>query len=353
MTSRSASLSLDLVPRFGAAPPLGRGLAGAVVAALTVVSGVAVAANFSLLGEYVPASFSESTLVWLPPTARPAPESPAAEPELPPPGGERELVVRPPAAVPIALEVAGTVRDANAMFDARDFDLEAVRAGAPVPRVFITAMPADVAAIPTVEGKRQFFYRALLPAILQVNEAIERDRKHLNYIASRQAQGLAVTEADQAWLAALAKRYKTKDGDVAELLRRVDVVPPSLAIAQAIIETGWGASAAARRLNALYGQIGGDGTSTARLASFANIQESVAAYVHNLNTHFAYGGFRDLRGRMRAEAAPIDAEKLAATLTRYSELGAVYTREVQGLIRRERLAEYDGARLAADARLTP
>jgi Bax protein len=140
---------------------------------------------------------------------------------------------------------------------------------------------------------------------------------------------------------------------VAELLRRVDVVPPSLAIAQAIIETGWGASAAARRLNALYGQLGGDGSSVARLASFANIQESVAAYVHNLNTHFAYAGFRDLRQRMRAAGQPIDAEKLAATLTRYSELGAVYTREVQGLIRRERLAEYDAARLAAAQRLTP
>lgn len=351
MTTRTLALALDLSPRFAAAPALGRGLAGALAAAISVVSGVAVAANFALLREYVPAASSESTLVWMPPSARPA--EPGVEPELPPAGAEREVVVRPPVATRISLEVAGTVRDANAMFDARDFDLEAVRGGAAVPRVFITAMPADVAAIPTVEGKRVFFFRALLPAILAVNERIEQDRKHLNYVQSRLERGLEITEADRAWLAGLAKQYKTKDGDIAELLKRVDIVPPSLAIAQAIIETGWGASAAARRLNALYGQIGGDGTSTARLASFANIQDSVAAYVANLNTHFAYGGFRDLRAKMRADGQPIDAERLAATLTRYSELGAVYTREVQGLIRRERLAEYDAARLAESGRAEP
>ena len=153
----------------------------------------------------------------------------------------------------------------------------------------------------------------------------------------------------------MADRYKIngKSGkiDWVALLERVDTVPASLALAQSIVETGWGASAPARRSNALFGMIGGDGTDTARLAGFDSLYASVAAYVHNLNTYGAYGDFRRQRAAQRVEGRAPDGHALANTLQRYSELGAEYTRHIQGVIEREGLRLFDHSQLIfADGR---
>ncbi len=232
-----------------------------------------------------------------------------------------------------------------AALDSSYFTLAGVRAGAPVPRIFIAGMPQDIGAIPSIEGKRSAFIRAVLPLILSVNEKIEEERRYLIELKQRHDAGQTISPTDQAWLALLAQRYKTKDGDWAALLERVDIVPPSLAIAQSIVESGWGSSAPARRMNALFGMIGGDGTTTAVLASYRSAHDSVAAYVHNLNTLFAYGAFRKQRELMREAGKAPDGHALAGTLLRYSELGAEYTRHIQMVINKENLAALDAARL--------
>jgi Bax protein len=239
----------------------------------------------------------------------------------------------------------GTTKTLMAALDSREFSLVAVRAGAPVPRIIVAAMPPDIGAIATVEGKRSAFIRSMLPLILAANERIEEERRYLVELKQRHEAGKALAPTDQAWLALLAQRYKTKPGDWAALLERVDIVPPSLAIAQSIVESGWGSSAPARRMNALFGMIGGDGTTTAVLASYRSAYDSVAAYTHNLNTLFAYGTFRKLRQQMRDDGRRPDGQALAGTLLRYSELGAEYTRHIQLVIQKEDLAAFDAARL--------
>ncbi len=91
--------------------------------------------------------------------------------------------------------------------------------------------------------------------------------------------------------------------------------------------------------------IGGDGTDTAKLAAFASLYESVAAYVHNLNTYLAYGDFRKQRAALRVEGKAPEGHALALTLQRYSELGLDYTRHIQAVIEKESLAPFDGAQL--------
>ena len=63
----------------------------------------------------------------------------------------------------------------------------------------------------------------------------------------------------RAWVERLADRYAVRGtlehpGRRAVLMRRVDVVPPALAVAQAAIESGWGTSRFAQQGNALFGQ---------------------------------------------------------------------------------------------------
>jgi Bax protein len=126
-------------------------------------------------------------------------------------------------------------------------------------------------------------------------------------------------------------------------------VPPSLALAQSIVETGWGTSPPARRSNALFGMIGGDGTDTAKLAAFENIYASIAAYAHNLNTFGAYRDFRRQRAALRVEHKSPEGHALAMTLQRYSELGFIYTRHIQAVIEKESLSAFDDAQLRPSA----
>jgi Bax protein len=254
---------------------------------------------------------------------------------------------------PVALLfIDNSVKRVSAAFDTQEFNLAAVRRGARVPRVFVATLPQDIDQLRTVADKRNTFIRALLPMILAVNERIAADRRYLIELRRRIDAGETLPPADEAWLKAIVERYKVtsrgKRIDWVALLERVDVVPPSLALAQSIVETGWGSSAPARRSNALFGMIGGDGTDTAKLAAFETLYASVNAYVHNLNTFLAYGDFRRQRAGLRVEGKSPEGTALAMTLQRYSELGLEYTRHIQAVIEKEGLAPFDDAQLSID-----
>jgi Bax protein len=256
---------------------------------------------------------------------------------------------RPPVAV---MFLDNSVKRVSAAFDTQEFNLAAVRRGARVPRVFVAALPQDIDQLRTVNDKRNTFIRAVLPMILAVNERIAAERRYLIELKRRLDAGETLPQLDEAWIRATAERYKVtsrgKRIDWTVLLERIDVVPPSLALAQSIVETGWGTSAPARRSNALFGMIGGDGSDTAKLAAFENLYASVAAYVHNLNTFPPYNDFRKQRAGLRVEGKSPEGRALAMTLLRYSELGLEYTRHIQAVIEKESLAPFDDAQLAVE-----
>ena len=56
------------------------------------------------------------------------------------------------------------------------------------------------------------------------------------------------------WLFELSEKYESNDSNLGNLLIKVDIVPISLALAQAAIESGWGTSRYSREGNAIYGQ---------------------------------------------------------------------------------------------------
>ena len=140
-------------------------------------------------------------------------------------------------------------------------------------------------------------------------------------------------------------------------LRRLDVVPPALAIAQAAAESGWGTSRFAHKGNAVFGQRTwnrGKGLVPRRrdadqrheVKSFSDIGDSVRAYMMNLNCHPAYESYRRTRAEMRAAGAAFDSTKLARALTRYAEIGEAYVAILHRIIRVNRLRELDRATLS-------
>ncbi|WP_343713830.1 glucosaminidase domain-containing protein [Inquilinus sp.] len=232
------------------------------------------------------------------------------------------------------------------IFDSADYALADVRDGeADVPRLLVEAMPGDLRHLDSTDLRKDVFFNALLPLVLRVNEDIRHDRDRLLALQGLQRLGLAPSAESRAWLTELSERYDVADGDIDALLLRVDVIPPSLALGQAAVESGWGTSYSAQRRNALFGQTAG---SAVRYAAFDRLIDGVASYARNLNTHPAYAGFRARRAALRAARLELDGYDLASTLTRYSTRGTAYIRDVRAMIRGNDLAELDSARLAAD-----
>ena len=77
------------------------------------------------------------------------------------------------------------------------------------------------------------------------------DRKKLK-ILSKEKNLLQIIE--KQWLRQKLLEYKVKKGDLKQLLIRMDIIPTSIALAQAAKESGWGTSRFALEGNAIFGQ---------------------------------------------------------------------------------------------------
>jgi Bax protein len=242
-------------------------------------------------------------------------------------------------------------------FEDADYDLALVRDGLElVPRRYVASLPPDLEAIESADERKQLFIKAVLPVILRVNEEIETARRRAESLAEAVKRGDALKFADRLWLDAQYARYEVGAGEIDELLNRIDVIPPSLAIAQAAEESGWGTSRFAREGNALYGQythpdgpgiepMSEEAIGRYRIRSYDSLYETVRSYALNLNHHKAYEKFRALRAELRGAAAPLDGHKLAGTLTRYSERGKAYIKTIRVIMKENGLRHFDGVRL--------
>jgi len=260
-------------------------------------------------------------------------------------------------------------KDVLDLFERLNYTPEAWQAGIrEIPRVFLTMIGDRWGKTTTKEIdvllKKQLFFRGIAPLILRANELIMKDRKRLEDIRSEFKEKNLLDETDRIWLEKLSGLYKVKSSGeevtlsmMEELWKKVDIVPPSLALGQAAEESGWGTSRFAGAGNAIYGQwtwgknamvpeeqrkeLGNYG-----IAAFESIQESVSAYMLNLNTHNAYSNLRNKRAELRANGQKITGSILAEQLTRYSERGEEYVKGLKSLMEYNRLGPVDDAYLS-------
>jgi Bax protein len=260
-------------------------------------------------------------------------------------------------------------KDVLALFDRLGYTQKAWQAGIrEIPRVYLADVPDTwrerSANKLSVADKKRLFFRLIAPIVLRINELILEDRARAKELTERLAQGQSVTPDDQAWLTELAVKYKVLestnerlDSDAfAELLIRVDVIPPSLSLAQAAIESGWGTSRFAEEGNSLFGQwTWGKGLRPAeqrtsslgdyRMAAFDSTGQAAYSYALNLNTERAYHDLRLKRADLRRQGLRMSGTVLAETLVNYSERGQAYVDDLKALIRENGLDAADDAYL--------
>ena len=136
---------------------------------------------------------------------------------------------------------------------------------------------------------------------------------------------------------------------------RMDVIPVSIALAQAANESGWGTSRFALEGNALFGQwtwskkgispADKDPDKTHKVLQFQILKASVRAYKNNLNTHNAYKEFREERAKLREKNKEIIGSDLTEHLQRYSAIGEKYVSILEDIIEKNSLTDFDKSNL--------
>ncbi|OHC74894.1 MAG: hypothetical protein A3G18_01020 [Rhodospirillales bacterium RIFCSPLOWO2_12_FULL_58_28] len=237
-----------------------------------------------------------------------------------------------------------------------------------VPRIFIASLPSDMSDIRENEVRKLVFFKSILPLVLHANEEISAERRRLWQLRYQIVMGEGVDPIDRLWLEVMTERYRVKEAAIGvelidSLLRCADVIPPSLALAQAAEESGWGTSRYVREGNAIFGQWAfspsGNLTPGQRdegkshgIRAFSSLLDSVKAYALNLNSHRSYREFREAREEIRGIGATVDGMALAGRLKSYSERGMNYVRAISAIIDVNNLRHLDKARLGDLPRVT-
>lgn len=205
------------------------------------------------------------------------------------------------------------------------------------------------------QNKKQAFFDFLFPIIVDENLFLMNIRKQLKELEQKyKLQSLNADETE--WLFELKKDYLLESEDIEiilqTLLKQIDIIPPSLVLAQAAIESGWGTSRFAKKANNLFGHWcfskgcglvpkKRDDNKGHEVAKFDTVNESIRAYLKNLNSFHRYEGFRTLRAQSSIKQTGKGVLKLVPGLEAYSEQGKLYIKKVTNLIKHNKLQRFD------------
>ena len=236
------------------------------------------------------------------------------------------------------------------LFADLEYDLDHVRKKKLVKPIYFTRLPKDLNTIKSIKEKKETFLQILLPLVVAENEKIKEDREYLLKILKGNE-----SEESKKWLNKRFKTYKVKDKNIKELIEKIDIIPTSIALAQAAKESGWGTSRFALEGNAIYGQWtwNGDGIEPLektkdqnhKILKFPLLRASVKAYIDNLNTHRGYKDFRIKRADLRKQNKKLTGIELIHELENYAQTGKEYTKILEKIINQNDLDELEAVKI--------
>ena len=237
------------------------------------------------------------------------------------------------------------------LFKDVNYDLSQVRNRKLVKPIYFTQFPKDLDELKNTRLKKETFIKIVLPLVVAENEKILADREKLKLITGKKF----TTDNEKQWLRQKLLEYKVKKGNIKELIKRMDIIPTSISLAQAAKESGWGTSRFALEGNAIFGQWTWSGQGIApldrasnqnhKILKFPILRASVKAYQNNLNTHKSYSNFREKRFTMREKNKKISGLELTETLKSYAQTGSEYTKILIQIIKQNRLTDFERVRL--------
>ena len=247
-------------------------------------------------------------------------------------------------------------RKMQQLFLEKGYNLEKIRnKEIDVPRIFIKTLPSDFNMIESPKEKKDLFIKFLLPLILKKNEELKENRQKLIKIQNKLLKNLLLNKEEQEFLDNARQEYKTETGDIKDILVKLDEISVSMALGQAIQETGWGESRFLIQGNSIFAEWtwGGEGMLPRarkdglihRIKTFPTLYESVDSYANNLNKTRYYAGFRRMRAKLREEGKPLYGRWLMSSMIYYSTEKNKYILDVKRIIRDNNLDDFNEVKL--------
>lgn len=217
-----------------------------------------------------------------------------------------------------------------------------------------THPPTKAAPVISVAEKKANFFAFLHPLIKEANGEVMAQREALLAL-SKDLDNLSAKQLST--LKSLSKTYKV-DSELAlaeqveQLEIKIQTIPASLVLAQAANESAWGTSRFATEGNNFFGQWcfrkgcglvpeGRDSGANHEVAKFKTPLASVKSYIRNLNSFPPYELLRSIRQQARDEGKAVSGIALANGLIDYSQRREEYVKEIQGMIRYNKLWRFN------------
>ena len=205
-----------------------------------------------------------------------------------------------------------------------------------------------------VQEKKKTFFDFIRPMVKEENQVLRNEYLHIKELLQSTLNDEKISFTDQTWLADMAAYYRVAPFDIAvkehfeALMKKVDIIPESLFLAQAANESAWGTSRFAKNANNIFGQwcfTPGCGIvpssrradETHEVQKFKTINDAVRSYIHHLNSHPFYEKLRDSRLTSRKANKAPSGYAMAIGLEQYSARGLEYVKEVRSMIRYNKL----------------
>ena len=207
-----------------------------------------------------------------------------------------------------------------------------------VPAIFLKQFPQDFYQLEDENRRNELFIQILSPLALKLNEEILAERKQLEAIEKVFKSGAKLSAAQEKWLENAAKKYNEfthlqgrprTDLLIYRLKEKIDIIPPSVFIAIAGIETDWGMSRYVKEGNALYREVLWNDRSgmlpqdekedlTYSIKKFPSLYDSMKSFALRINSGINYKDMRTLRAGLRKRRKIIDGRSLASSFALYS-----------------------------------
>ena len=155
------------------------------------------------------------------------------------------------------------------------------------------------------ESRKYLFIQHLLPAIVITRERLLDDLHHIEFIELRIREKQEISKFDSTFLFDMKLKYETDS--LVELKKRIYPHPVSLALTQAVLESGWGTSSIFRKGNNIFGIMSfsrddsrsliqfQEGDDERYLRTYSSVIESVEHYYLLISKLSSYKKFRQKR----------------------------------------------------------
>jgi len=214
----------------------------------------------------------------------------------------------------------------------------------------------DIITKKNIPQSHKAFLARFLPEIHMANNKILLARNKVFDIEDTLKEKDNLSDQEILEINSLLKKYRLDpisvnpapaeediENAISQLLKRLDIIPVQLVMAQAIIESGWGSSAFARDGNNYFGvhcytegcgvKPAGNDSASFYVKTYPSEMAGIEDYLWILNTGHVYKGLRQTRLDLRNEREPIDAVALAQGLSSYSQKGEEYVKMVSNIIK--------------------